>query len=777
MESWLGRVGEGNLAIGDISLGKFLRGCLVWRLFMKTPFTILALCLLAAGQLSAQFGVGDVPVEITADGGTRFEAGQAVAEDNVFIQYDDVFIYCDFAQYNPDTRDVLLKGRVRVYRDELVFSGERAVYNFDTQRIRAADFTGGFDPFLAGADELTTISAREFRLRDTFLTTHDSSRPDFRLRARTVRLYPDDRVIFSNVSLVVGETPIFWWPYLYQSLREDAGFYFIPGYRSNWGAFLLTQYSFPLTTGAVGTLHVDLRSQRGLGLGFDTRFEYGEDNRSKGLFRSYLAFDSSPQTSRVSGADRTEAIPSQRYRVSFEHRAYLTDDLYANFNINVLSDRSVLEDFFPAEFRVDPQPDNVVSLTQWGDFYTITGIVRAQLNDFFETTERLPEVVLDIKRHGIFGSPIFYEGETSVGHYKRAFAEGSDLPDYDLNRFDTFHQLLYPRTYFDWLSVIPRIGFRGTYYSQTGRIQRTEEEGEIFTPTGPQPTTLVTNELVTEGSDFRPVFNAGLETSFKFSRPYEAVQSRRLGLDGLWHVVQPYGNMSYVSNAGIRPEDILQIDQLIPSTEIPPIDFPQFTSIDSIDNWSILRLGVRNRLLTRRDDRTMNWLDLDTFFDVNFDNPYSDATFSNVVNRLRWNPLPWFTMRTEAQLPILDDGFTEINTSLNFTASRFWQASVGHRFLDGNPFFQDSNLVTFGSYFRIDDNWGFSFYEQIELEDGTLEIQRYSLHRDLSSWVASLSAVIRDNVGGETEFGLLLTFTLKDFPRFSLPMNLDPQPD
>ena len=44
---------------------------------------------------------GDVPVEITADGNTRFEEGVAVAEDNVQIHYKEYSIYCDYAEYNP----------------------------------------------------------------------------------------------------------------------------------------------------------------------------------------------------------------------------------------------------------------------------------------------------------------------------------------------------------------------------------------------------------------------------------------------------------------------------------------------------------------------------------------------------------------------------------------------------------------------------------------------------------------------------------------------------
>ena len=64
------------------------------------------------------------------------------------------------------------------------------------------------------------------------------------------------------------------------------------------------------------------------------------------------------------------------------------------------------------------------------------------------------------------------------------------------------------------------------------------------------------------------------------------------------------------------PSHILQFDRLNRSTQLPPIDFPQFNTIDSLDNWSIIRLGVRNRLQTRRDNDTLNWFELDTYIDV-----------------------------------------------------------------------------------------------------------------------------------------------------------------
>ena len=56
---------------------------------------------------------------------------------------------------------------------------------------------------------------------------------------------------------------------------------------------------------------------------------------------------------------------------------------------------------------------------------------------------------------------------------------------------------------------------------------------------------------------------------------------------------------------------------------------------------------------------------------------------------------------------------------------------------------------------------------------GILEQQRYSIYRDLTSWVASVGAIIRDN-GGVKEYGVLLTFTLKALPKFSFDLNFDP---
>jgi hypothetical protein len=380
-----------------------------------------------------------------------------------------------------------------------------------------------------------------------------------------------------------------------------------------------------------------------------------------------------------------------------------------------------------------------------------------------------------VKRHALFGGPIFYEGETSVANLHRNFASNSDFQDYESWRLDTFHQLTYPNTYFGWLSIVPRAGFRETYYSKSRDLGKT-----IFQPSEnplvpdfllPEPTLEM--PINDHGDKWRDVTNLGVEASFKVSQSWEEAQSRFLGLDGLRHIIQPFTNFSWVSNSGPDPKEILQFDRYEPSTQLRPIDFPQFTSIDSIDKWTVWRVGVRNRLQTRRDDLTVSWVDLETYVDVNFDNPYDRTPYSNLFNRLRFTPLPWASLVINSQVPAFDKGFTEVNTNIVFQPMANLEVSAGHRYLNSNPFFNNSSLFVVGGYYRFDDNWGVGLQEQYEATTGILEQQRYSVYRDLTSWVASLGAVIRDN-GGIKEYGVLLTFTLKAFPKFGFDFNFDP---
>jgi len=712
-------------------------------------------------------------MEITSTGETTYENGLATARDNVAIHIGNTDIYADYAQYNPSTHDVALRGHVRIYREASLYIAESGVYNTETKKIRALTARTESVPYFLKGGNVTSISDNGYLVQGGNFTTSDTARPDFHLHAQKIRYYEDDRVIFQYVTAYIGNVPVFWWPYLYQSLSDTFSFSVTPAYTSTWGPSLLTQVMFPITDYIKARLRLDYFGRRGPAIGFDPVIDYGKDQSSQARLKTFYIDDQNPDINQTNVPRKD--VPTNRYRLSLEDRTNFTDSIYATANITKLSDAYVMQDYYPGEFRIDPVPDNVVALTKTNPVFTLTGIERFQANDFFTTTERQPEVVLDIKRHGLFGGPIFYEGETGFANLRLQFPEDSGIKNYGTDRFDTFHQLTFPNTYFGWLSFVPRVGYRGTYYGKTWDLGST-----VFVPPTnllvpdfilPPPTTA--NPIKFDGDTFRSVFDTGAEASFKISQKWENVQSRAFGLDGLMHVIQPFTDFSYVKEDGPNPLSILQFDRFEPSTQLRAIDFPQFTPIDSIASWTVWRVGVRNRLETRRDDQTITWLELDSFVDVNFTNPYDRTDYSNLFNNLRFNPLPWMSLSINSQLPAFSKGFTEVDTVASVQPLANLQVNVAHRYLNGNPFFQDSSLFVFGGYCRLNDNWSVGVQEQYEAETGLLEEQRYSIYRDLSSWVASFGGIIRDN-NGVKEYGLLFTVTLKAFPKLGVDLNFDP---
>ena len=721
------------------------------------------------------------PVEITSTGGTEYRDNIATAKENVAIHVGNTDIYGDEGEYNAETHIVRISGNVRIYRGAELYVGESGTYNTETQEITASKLRSLEAPYFLGGEQINRTSNDDDNGDETltlvqkgYFTTHDAFNPDFRLKANTVRVYENDRIIFRNVVFYVGKVPIFYWPYLYQSLDDAFSFIISPAYTSSWGPSILSRVSFPIGKRIKAVARLDYRLRRGVAVGLQADTKYGKNNTSWAKLHTYFIEDQNPTINRTTVP--RGAIPTTRYRVSLDNRTEFGHDITGDVHLTKLSDPFVLEDFFQNEFRVVPVPDNVVTLRKWHPNYSLTAFTRVQMNNFFDTTERLPEVALDIKRQPVFGSAIFYEGEASFSNLRRNFEKDSFFQDYQTWRLDTFHQLTYPNTYFGWLSIVPRVGFRATYYDTTRDLLPTDFVNDP-NPLVPDFTVFLPDSgdhPLREGDSlFRTIVNAGAEASFKVSRTWEGAQSRLLGLDGLRHIAQPFVNFSYVTGNNTDPARLLQFDRYVPSTQLPPIDFPQFTSIDSIDNWSIVRLGLRNRLQTRRDDITINWMELQTFFDVNLDNPYDRRDFSGLYNRFGFAPVPWFGLGIASQLPVFGQGYTEVNTDIRFQPASNVNLFLSHRFLTENPSFPDSSLYTFGGYWRANDNWGFGAFERYEANTGFLEEQRYSIHRDLTSWVASLTAVIRNN-GSIKEYGVLLTFTLKALPKFSFDLNFDP---
>src|SRR5207302_503170 len=105
---------------------------------------------------------------------------------------------------------------------------------------------------------------------------------------------------------------------------------------------------------------------------------------------------------------------------------------FTNFNVRSVvryqSDLGVEHDFFETEYRQNPQPTTFVEANKYWQNFSLDLYVQPRVNDFYETVERLPDVRLTGFRQQIGETPLFYETESSLGYYKRLFAETNSLP-------------------------------------------------------------------------------------------------------------------------------------------------------------------------------------------------------------------------------------------------------------------------------------------------------------------------------------------------------------
>jgi len=728
-------------------------------------------------------------------------------------------VFADRAELDLERSTYTLIGNITVFNGPMIQRGDRVVYDLKTKTLDTRSLSASYDPILleSGSFVMSQDENGQSVLvgTDAGVTTNDVESPNYWLRANRTTVYPGERVVFNDLKLYVGDKPVFWLPYLSQPLNADLGYRLLPGGRNNWGLYLLQNYGIMLGGDGKSAMdgekpcllsrgHLDMRTRRGAGAGvdlFDTRIE---DNPNLGWMKFYYADDLDPSITR-SGIPRGPIDPS-RYRAEFQYRVPLgwkdpfgADAQYAlNYDLHILSDNSFLEDFDPRFYRTNAQPDNTFFLTRRTESSLLTGLARVRINDFYRNDSRSPEFSFDQIRRPIFDSPVLHEGQTLFGIISENMADPSqsqldDLltlpsgspelerqlsqlgryeqlliqelramppgdPRYDAvlrqltnpeyARFHTYQEFSTQTTLGNWLHITPHIGAGySRYFNVAGPVE----------------------------DDDRGLFSLGTEVSVKFHKDYPDFRIRSLGISGARHTLQPYANWSYLA-ASELDQDFPRIDRISFTTRPAPINVGRFVAIDDLENWNLVRLGVRNRLVTERDGQSHTWLFMDTYLDSYIDDPELNRDFSNLYNDITWLPLPWLALDFQTQFPILESGsgYSEFTTGVRFMPTPDFEFAIQQRMLNNHPFLLDSNRVNVRAYNRFNENWGFGIQHQWEFDDNTLELEQYTLHRNYENWIVSAGLMRRDN-RVRSEYGFMVNFTLKDFPEVSMPFRIDPE--
>ncbi|MFA6321554.1 MAG: LPS export ABC transporter periplasmic protein LptC [Candidatus Omnitrophota bacterium] len=669
------------------------------------------------------------PIVVNGDNVEYFqEKKMVVGSGNISIKYKDIELTCDKITVYLDTREAIAEGNVKVTQKGAYFTGERMNYNFDTRK--GTVLTGHFasNPFYGRAEQLDKVENKDtYKLERGYVTTCDLDNPHYRLQARHVEIYLNDKVVAKHLVLYIRNVPVMYFPYYVQYLKQTKGYVTVmAGKKKEWGYYVLGSYRYHLNQAMKGDAMLDYRTKDGLGLagGVNNYHDFGK--MGKGAFKVYYT----KENGRGDDNDHPGEI-ERRYRYQLRHYWDMGEgtDTVALLEFNKLSDADVIKDYFYNEYEeLGNDPDNYLTFITSKPEYTSEFLMRARFNKFQTVVERLPEYKININNMRLFQNiPLYYTGAASGVYLRKLLpADGTVQKATEVGRFDANNKISYTMQFFRTLNVAPFVGTEDTYYSRT---------------------------LGGETNRIRTVFNAGVETSVKFYKIFD-VATNFLGIDinKLRHIITPTANYYYTHQPAIGPEKLTQFDE-----------------IDAVDKQSYIAFGFENRLQTKRmSGGQLKSVDLATLLitsDYSFRLKKDNATiykqrFENLDLQLELIPYDWLYSVSKLSYNTKNSAVQTASIDLDAAITNKW--SVGARYDYEKEESGISNLLTADMMYKINDKWRIRAYETISLFKKSVLEQEYTIYRDLHCFVAEMTLRV---VPHNDEAGLWFVMRMKAFPQ------------
>jgi len=659
-----------------------------------------------------------IPVTVKGDKINFLQGGKEIeARGNVVIRYKEVKIFCDRAIYYSEKNRVYAKGKVRVEDKQGILLGEEMVYDFDTQRIEVKRVKIETPPLYIVANEGEKRGDNEYILRRGYLTTCSPTEPCYyKLTARKVKIYPREKVVAKDVFLRLGEIPIFYLPYYYQSLKDKFPLELSAGKDKEWGYYLLTRWRYYFNEGNKGKLILDYYQERGWGKGITYKFtfkDYGEgfanvyhiqdelyENR-EALFRKY------PQREDIA----SKYLKEKRYKITTSYKWNFFPNLSLTSEFNKFSDENFMKDFFYRQYEIEPHPYSYALLDYRMSKSSLSLLLRKRSNHFWTETEYLPQLEFNLYRSPLYGN-FYFESKTQLGNLN--FKNAHSDVDFDALRFHSHNTLSAP-VKIAWLSINPYVGQYTTFYSK-------DSSG---------------NEKL-----WRQVPEGGVNLATKLYKVFPANFSL-LGerIDWFRHIVTPTFTYTYIHPPTVAKERIFQFD-----------------SIDSLERLEKIVFQLDSKLQAKNKERAWDFLYFSPSAEYKLHQEGKGSFLDNIKADLEVYPIRGVSFNADTKYDVPIRKITAFNTDLTLRDFRQnkYSLSLGHRYARN-----DSSQGTMSLYYKISPKLEIKSYLRYEYTTNSFKEQQYRLRRYLPcKWIMDLGVDVDEN----RDTSLWIIFTLGPFP-------------
>lgn len=343
-------------------------------------------------------------------------------------------------------------------------------------------------------------------------------------------------------------------------------------------------------------LKVDWRQVRGWAGGVDLQYKW--DNY-KGYLDSYYLHDDG----RRPGSDFDNQFPPlehpDRGKVHWFHRQDLDEQWRYELEAYYLSDSSLLQEFFPKEFKEMKDPETAAYVRWMNQNMSAFLLGRFRLNDFQTQDEYLPRADFNLLAQpilGTFADNIYLTERFDSVQIRHEYDKSLALQSVETWRVDAATMLAVPLD-FRYFQIAPFIQNRLTWYESD----------------------------LAEDPRLRDVWTGGTRVTAQLHSTNAETSWERVGIRGLRHVVEVEGR--YTNNF---------------SNNVDPSELFPYEPVDQIDHFEEVAFEIRQRFLTKDSaNRPFEFFNLTLGIEY-YPDPSRDTTTANANNTIppyNWIPL------------------------------------------------------------------------------------------------------------------------------------------
>jgi hypothetical protein len=560
--------------------------------------------------------------------------------------------------------------------------------------------------------------------------------------------------VAKNVILKVGDTPVFYMPYLSLPLKEkDFPFQIIPGSRSDWGYYVLSRYRYRFSSREKGRIIFDWYKKRGVAQGIEHNartkdfgtIQFNYYHLRDRLYRPDKRDDLFNRYPERNGIN-PKYLPRDRYKGQIYQDWKPTKELSIKTEFHKFSDENFMKDFFNQEFEIEPHPLSYNLVSYAFSQSSLSLLTQKRFNNFFAETEYLPQLRYDFYQQQLGKSNIYFQSENEAGSLKLKPMHPSI--DSEALRANTHNVFNYPKNFLGMLYVNPFIGNYSTFYSR---------------------------RLSEANSAYRSAADTGIDLSTKLYKIYDSNFSLfGRNYQRIRHVLTPKLSYHYILPPTVRPSQLIQFD-----------------SIDGLNRLETVTFTLENKWQARDQDKIWDFIYFSPSVTYQINKKDSRGPLDKLGTYLD-------TVQSDLEIYPADGVSFKLTTNYDNAAKRFkegtldvtfsdpknkkYTLSVGQRYVreynyttkniivDSQSEIYDSQ-TTWDLTYQLTPKLQFKNYLRYRIQDGKFLQQQYSIRRDLHCWWMDLGMSMDKQRLGVTDFTFWVALTLKEFPDLHVGFN------